>query len=184
MVSVEGARELARTFLEPELPRRWAHTVGVAGQAATLAPRLSAPAEVLEAAAWLHDIGYVKALDRIGFHPIDGARHLREIGFGDRVLWTLVAHHTCAHIEADLRGVDNVLEDEFPADAVDPFLVSALTYCDMTTGPDGQPMEVEERITEVLTRYGPDDLVYQAISKAAPTLRRQTEQIAAVLAAG
>lgn len=184
MVSVEGARDLARSLLESDLPRRWAHSSGVAEQAAKIAPRLSAPADLLEAAGWLHDIGYADSLDAVGFHPIDGARHLRDIGFGDRTLWTLVAHHTSARIEAGLRGVADILEAEFPADAVDPFLISALTYCDLTTGPDGHPVSVDDRLTEILDRYGPDDLVHQAISQAAPTLRQQAHQIASVLTAG
>lgn len=173
------ARELARSLLEVELPVRWAHSRGVAGQAAALRRLVGQHADLLEAAAWLHDIGYASALAVAGFHPLDGARHLRETRFGDRALWTLVAHHTCAEIEAEARGLGNVLAAEFPLGEVDPFLVTALTYCDMTTGPDGTPLKVSERITEILSRYGPDDVVHRAITQAAPILRRQTAQIAA-----
>lgn len=52
------ARDLARKHLETPLPRRWAHTQGVARQARTLAPILGDQADLLEAAAWLHDVGY------------------------------------------------------------------------------------------------------------------------------
>ena len=121
MESVERARELARSLLEPELPTRWAHTQGVAAQAGSLAPVLGDRVELIESAGWLHDIGYVNALNVVGFHPIDGARYLRDAGFGDRTLWTLVAHHTCAHIEAGLRGLDDILSAEFPIEDVDPF---------------------------------------------------------------
>lgn len=183
MESVERARELARSLLEPELPTRWAHTQGVAAQAVTLAPLLTDRVDLIESAGWLHDIGYVDALNVVGFHPIDGARYLRDSGFGDRTLWTLVAHHTCAHIEAGLRELDGLLSAEFPIEDVDPFLVSALTYCDMTTGPGGRRLTVEERLSEIADRYGPEDLVYQAISQAAPTLRRQTTEISDALAA-
>jgi hypothetical protein len=181
MERVERARELARSLLEPELPTRWAHTQGVAAQAVTLAPLLTDRVELIESAGWLHDIGYVEALNLVGFHPIDGARYLRDCGFGDRTLWTLVAHHTCAHIEAGLRGLEDILAAEFPMQDVDPFLVSALTYCDMTTGPDGRRLSVEERLSEIRNRYGPEDLVHKAISQAAPTLRRQVTEIAAAL---
>jgi len=175
------ARELARSLLEIELPTRWAHSRGVAGQAAALRRLVPQHADLLEAAAWLHDIGYATALAVAGFHPLDGARHLRETRFGDRALWTLVAHHTCAEIEAEARGLGEVLAAEFPLGEVDPFLVAALTYCDMTTGPDGTPLKVGERITEILGRYGPDDVVHRAITQAAPILRRQTAEIAAAL---
>ena len=133
-------------------------------------------------AAWLHDIGYAPALVDTGFHPIDGARYLRRIRFGDRLLWTLVAHHTCAVIEAEERGLADILTDEFPANGAPPLALSALTYCDLTTGPDGQQVDVDQRIAEILTRYGPDDIVYQAISRASPILRQQADEIRGLLA--
>ena len=137
----------------------------------------------MEAAAWLHDIGYAAPLATSGFHPLDGARHLRDSGFGDRPLWTLVAHHTFALIEAEERGLDGVLAAEFPIGDVDPFLVAALTYCDMTTGPDGRPVDVERRIAEILTRYPAEHVVHRSISRAAPNLRAQVEEVSAFLEA-
>jgi hypothetical protein len=175
------AREVARSLLEPELPLRWAHSQGVAAQAITLRRLLSEHAELVEAAAWLHDIGYASPLAMAGFHPLDGARHLRNTRFGAPTLWALVARHSCAEIEADERGLGEVLTAEFPLSSVDPFLVSALTYCDMTTGPDGEPLGVEERITEILNRYGPEDVVHRAIARATPILCRQTAEVAAAL---
>ncbi|MGH3588381.1 MAG: HD domain-containing protein, partial [Pseudonocardia sp.] len=70
-----GARDLARSLLERELPVRWAHSRGVAGQAVALGRLVPAHADVLEAAAWLHDIGYASPLAVTGFHPLDGARY-------------------------------------------------------------------------------------------------------------
>jgi hypothetical protein len=52
------AQLLARALLQEPLPRRWAHVQGVAARARSLAPVLGADADLLEAAAWLHDIGY------------------------------------------------------------------------------------------------------------------------------
>lgn len=177
------ARELARSVLEAELPVRWAHSQGVAGQAVALGRLLPQHADLLEAAAWLHDIGYASPLAVTGFHPLDGARYLRDTRFGDQTLWTLVAHHTCAQIEAQARGLGDVLAAEFTLGDVDPFLVAALTYCDMTTGPDGKPLTVDERITEILSRYDPDDVVHRAIAQATPSLCRQTAEITAALEA-
>ena len=34
-------------------------------------------------------------------------------------------------------------------------LSSALTYCDMTTSPDGEPVAADERLAEIRDRYGP-----------------------------
>jgi predicted hydrolase (HD superfamily) len=179
---VDGdVRGLCRSLLEAELPRRWAHCQGVAQQASVIGRILGDQAAVVEAAAWLHDIGYAEPLVESGFHPLDGARYLRDAGVGDRPLWTLVAHHTCALIEAQERGLDATLAAEFPVDDVDPFAVAALTYCDMTTDPDGQRVDVEERIAEILDRYPSDHVVHRSISRAAPRLRAQTAEVSAVL---
>jgi hypothetical protein len=139
-------------------------------------------ADVVEAAAWLHDIGYAEPLFDSGFHPLDGARYLRDTRVGDRQLWTLVAHHTCALVEAQERGLDEELAAEFPIGKVEPFAVAALTYCDMTTGPDGQRVDVDERIAEILARYPADHVVHRSIARAAPQLRAQAAEVSAVLA--
>jgi hypothetical protein len=183
VIIAAGARELARSLLECELPVRWAHSRGVAGQAIAVGQLVPEHADLLQAAAWLHDIGYANPLAVTGFHPLDGARRLRDTRFGDTTLWSLVAHHSCAEIEAEVRGLGEVLAAEFPLGEVDPFLVAALTYCDMTTGPDGNPLTVDERITEILNRYGPDDVVHRAIAHATPILCRQTAEIATALQA-
>ena len=52
------AQQLARALLQHPLPRRWTHVQGVAARARSLAPVLGDDADLLEAAAWLHDIGY------------------------------------------------------------------------------------------------------------------------------
>ena len=162
------AEEIAQTLLEKPLPRRWAHTRGVAAQARTLAPILGDAADLIEAAAWLHDVGYSPALAATGFHPLDGARYLRETrGAGD-VLCRLVANHSCAIIEARQRGLANELSSEFPR--LDPALEDALTYCDMTTAPDGLPVCVQNRLSEIVKRYGPVDAVTRFIAKAKPHL--------------
>jgi hypothetical protein len=96
-------------------------------------------------------------------------------------VWTLVAHHTGAMIEAQERGLADVLAAEFPIGDAAPFNLAALTYCDMTTGPDGQPVDVEQRIAEILTRYPPDHVVHRSISRAAPKLRAQVREVSAIL---
>jgi hypothetical protein len=158
------AEELAQKLLEVPLRRRWAHVQGVAAKARVLAPILGDDADVLEAAAWLHDIGYSPELVDTGFHPLDGARYLRDVQAADPMLCRLVGNHSCALIEAGERGLDRELAAEFPA-AAEP-LSDALTYCDMTTGPGGHWVSVNERLAEIKQRYGPSDLVTGFIRKA------------------
>ncbi|TDE39372.1 HD domain-containing protein [Actinomadura sp. 6K520] len=169
------ARDLARKHLETSLPRRWAHTQGVACQARTLAPILGDHADLLEAAAWLHDIGYAPDLIQTGFHPLDGARHLRDTHRAAEHLCRLVAHHSCALIEARERGLAHHLISEFGAMA--PNLDAALIYCDMTTSPTGAYLSVDQRLSEIKTRYGSDHTVTRAIIKSTPCLTSATEKI-------
>jgi len=121
--------------------------------------------KILVAAAWLHDIGYAPELAETGFHPLDGARWLRTAGFGDR-LAGLVAYHSCAVFEAEERGLAAVLRSEFGDEESD--LRDALWYADLTTGPDGQPMTVRERLAEIRGRYGPDSVVTRTWDRAEP----------------
>src|SRR5580692_7818879 len=120
------ARQLARALLQEPLPRRWAHVQGVAARARSLAPVLGADADLLEAAAWLHDIGYAPDLAVTGLHALDGARYLRDAQHADAMLCRLVAYHSCAIIEAEERGLAGVLGLEFePA----PHLLSSVLTC-------------------------------------------------------
>jgi hypothetical protein len=58
----------------------------------------------MEAAAWLHDIGYAPGLATTGLHALDGAHYLRNVQHADAMAWRLVGHHSCAIIEAGERG--------------------------------------------------------------------------------
>ena len=169
------AEHLARTLLQAPLPRRWAHVHGVAARARSLAPALGADADLLEAAAWLHDIGYQPGLATTGLHGLDGARYLRDIQHTDTMLCRLVAHHSCAIIEAEERGLADVLRREFEP-APQP-LASALTFCDMTTSPDGVPVHVDRRLAEIHRRYGSGHLVSRSIYRATPMILDAVDQV-------
>ena len=169
------AQQLARALLQEPLPRRWTHVQGVAARARGLAPVLGADGDLLEAAAWLHDIGYAPGLPSTGLHQLDGVRYLRDAHRADAMLCRLVAHHSCAIIEAGERGLADVLSSEFdPAPCI---LASVLTCCDMTTSPDGELVSVEQRLAEIHDRYGPGHLVSRFIQRATPMILRAVEQV-------
>ncbi|MFB9677645.1 HD domain-containing protein [Streptosporangium vulgare] len=180
MGQAEWARDLAKELLEQPLPRRWAHTQGVAARAELLAPILGQESDLLTASAWLHDIGYAPQLVDTGFHPLDGARYLREVHQADDKLVRLVAHHSCAVYEATERGLLDVLNEEF--DRERPELVEALTYCDMTTSPDGLPLDVDVRLAEIHSRYGPEHLVSRSITNATPCITSAVRAVQVALA--
>lgn len=170
---VDWSFRVARDLLEAELPRRWAHVQGVANKArATTVLTPVIDLDLLVAAALVHDIGYAKPLVRSGFHPLDGARYLRDLGAPPR-LCAFVAHHSCAYKEAELRGLSAELaewQDE------QTLLRDALWWADMTTTPDGGPTTVHDRIEEIQKRYGPDDLVSLFVRQAEPELVAAVER--------
>lgn len=139
------------------LGARWVHVQSVATQARSVAKRTGVDLDFLVSAAFLHDLGYAKELALTGFHPLDGARFVRDAGFPE--LARLVAHHTGARNEAALRGMPQLVA-EFPFQ--DSLEQRALTYCDLTTGPTGKPTNVTDRVTEIRIRYGPDHVVSRA----------------------
>lgn len=168
MSQSEWAERTARALLKNELPTRWAHTQCVATQARNLAPILGADADLLEAAAWLHDIGYSPDLAATGFHPLDGARYLRDVVQAEEMLCCLVAHHTCAIVEARERGLASALASEFAKPR--PDMEEALIYCDMTGGRDGIVTTIDGRLAEILGRYPAGHPVHRAIRRATPAL--------------
>jgi HD domain-containing protein len=169
------AEDLAHTLLAGALPRRWAHVQGVAARARSLKPSAGPDAGLLEAAAWLHDIGYLPELAQTGLHGLDGARYLRDVQHAEPLLCRLVAHHSCAVIEAEERGLAHVLTREF-APAPRP-LADALTFCDMTTSPDGEHVHVHNRLAEIHDRYGSGHLVSRSIRRATPLILEAVGQI-------
>lgn len=177
----EWAYPLSESLLSEPLPRRWAHVLGVAGRARSLAPILGKDAELLEAAAVLHDIGYSPSIATTGFHPLDGARFLRDQEGADERVVSLVAHHSCALLEAEERGLRQELESEFALER--PELVDALIFCDMTTTPTGGHTTPAQRLGEIVERYGPDTIVGRFIQRAAPEIYAAAERVESRLVA-
>ena len=169
------AEGLARSLLANPLPRRWSHVQGVAARARTLKLSLGPDAELLEAAAWLYDIGYLPELAATGLHSLDGAHYLRDVQHADPMLCRLVAHHSCAVIEAEERGLADALIREFILPPQP--LADALTFCDMTTSPDGEHVHVNHRLAEIHERYGNGHLVSRFISRATPLILDAVGQV-------
>ncbi|MGW2594583.1 HD domain-containing protein [Streptomyces sp. NPDC001515] len=177
----DWAYSLSESMLSEPLPRRWAHSLGVAKRARTLSPILGCDAELLEAAAVLHDVGYSPSIATTGFHPLDGARFLRDQESADERVVRLVAHHSCALLEAEERGLRHELETEFELER--PELVDALIVSDMTTTPDGEHTTLAARLDEIVQRYGPDTIVGRFIQRAAPEIYAANERVELRMAA-
>ncbi|MGW4299987.1 HD domain-containing protein [Streptomyces sp. NPDC004646] len=169
------AYDLAESLLADSLPRRWAHSQRVYSQALTLAPTMSEEdAELLAGAAIVHDIGYARAAVDTGQHMIDGARYLRDVVGADPRLCSVVAFHTSSSWEASELGLADALNEFGPAE---PELVDAITYCDLTSSPAGDLVDPAERLAEVLERYGPEHVVFRAVSAARPELLARVARV-------
>jgi HD domain len=175
------ARDLAEQLLAESVPRSWAHSQGVGRRAESLATVLGDDAELLAAAAWLHDIGAAPQLVKTGMRHLDGARYLRDIAGADPLISSLVANHTCTCIETEQRGAHAELETEFPP--ARSLLADALTYSDVTTTPDGRPTNIEDRLAEVLKRYEGGTVAFDSISEASPFVIDAAYKAAALIAA-
>lgn len=91
---------------------------------------------------------------------------------------SLIAHHSGANAEAIERGLTAELA-EF--DRPPGVVLDVVTYADMTTAPDGTPIDAEKRVSEILSRYSSDDPVHAAVSRSSvellATVARINEQL-------
>lgn len=172
-----GWAEARSEELLSKLGNRWLHVQGVVAKA-RLVGQLFAEEDRdhLLAAAHLHDVGYAPGLRRTGAHQLDGADYVRS--FGHERLACLVAHHSAARYELELRSLGDHLAD-YPPERSD--VTAALIYCDLTTGPTGSPMSLDERIGEVVQRYGDSSLVARALREAHPELEQAVQRISRLL---
>jgi hypothetical protein len=170
--------EAVATTLLADVGTRLAHSATVARQAERVSQLVHGPwAGVLVDAAWLHDIGYSPALIVCGFHPLDGARWLREHGWQAGVC-RLVANHTRAATEARLRGLGDKLAEEFPAAPELP--AAALAWSDITSLPAGDYCSPATRLADILERY-PHGVVHEATLANGPGLHADACMIEALL---
>jgi hypothetical protein len=112
-----------------------------------------------------------------GFHALDGARYLRSVEDDERVT-NLVAHHSCAAVEAELRDLSGALADFGQEDGL---VADCLIFCDMTTRPDGGLVDIEGRLSEILRRYGWASLVGRFVEAASPRLRDEANRVEVML---
>lgn len=166
-VDVSDARAFARSMLADDLPRRWAHVQGVASRATLFAGR-HRQADLIIAAAYLHDVGYAPSAVDTGFHQIDGGRLLRRMGFDEAII-NLVAHHSGAADLAHLSGIGEILETEFPKVELLPH--RELHFCDLTTSLDGQPVTVDDRLADIRQRHSSNPVMLTFLTANETRLR-------------
>jgi len=173
----QWAERVSRRLLAP-LGMRWRHTVGVAERARMVGEAMDPDeAELLLAAAYVHDVGYAPELAKTGFHPVDGARFVR--GSGHERLSGLVAYHSGAAAESIERGLEGELAEFVDERSI---VSRALTYCDLTTDSDGLPAEPVERLAEIRERYGQGAPEAKALERSEAALLDDVRVVETMLA--
>lgn len=174
-----AAEALATRFLHA-LQGRLAHSAAVAAQIEHVAGLVDSEwRSPVRDAAWLHDVGYHPDLALTGFHPLDGARWLRNDHWPDETC-QLVAWHTQSLEEARLYGLATELVAEF--EPPPPLAASALAWADLTTSPTGERWDPEQRFADILRRYPPGSIVHHATRASLPALREAVRTIEYLLA--
>ena len=96
------------------------------------------------------------------------------MGLGGNRLAYLVAHRSSGPAEEHFREYDKEMH-QFQRE---PGLIAGcLTYCDLSTEPDGTSVSVDDRITEVEARCGVDDIVPRGLRLAYPQLVNSFERV-------
>ena len=145
------AQELAYALFG-ETTGRWPRKVAVARWAEELVDTIGDDdPDVLIAAAWLLDTGDADAARECGLPVLDGARYLARRDWPRRICG-LVAHHAGAGLVARVAGLQYELATF--GEECSP-LSDALTYADLTVGPDGGWVSVRQRLGDLLHHRGP-----------------------------
>ncbi len=177
-IEPEGVRRFVETALNSS-PSRLVHVLEIARrvrESAALLNRLGwhppIDLEIAECAALLHDIGYWKPIAETGFHPVDGLRFL--YGQGQKELGELIAGHSCSPEEGMLSG--------FPGIEPSPNIIARLiTYWDLQVKQGGEVVSYQERLRDILSRYGPDTIVAKANLAAQPRLEALMQDVSTLL---
>lgn len=134
-------------------PARWQHILGVARRAKVLAekmrPQDDAFAQDMFLLGMLHDFGYEFA-EEPGEHPEIAAEILKRQGYR---CWKEVADHG----KISLTEISDELY--------------ILSCADMTTGPGGEDFTMQERIDNMIQRYGKDSHAHKKAMIAAEKLK-------------
>lgn len=157
-----------------EDPRRLAHTLAVHERASRVTAALDIQMKEFALAALLHDIGRAIDPDDMEPHALVGARFCEEAGLPTPVT-ILVANHTGARFESDLRGYLHEHARFFPPPvASDRYRPSpallALSYIDATTSADGRLISVPDRLLDIELRHGENSPQHRAFLLALPEI--------------
>lgn len=156
--------------------RRGKHIKAVVERAKHLDRRLSMGGALVQAACY-HDIGYAAAARTTGFHPLDGALLARRHGLDHQVA-DAVLFHTGAFGEMRRLRPDLASYYTNGCGMTQTLLSRALTFCDLRTGVDGQPVSLQERLKDIQNRHSKNTGLLEAIKEYTPIFREIDQEFA------
>ncbi|MDR3423664.1 MAG: HD domain-containing protein [Alphaproteobacteria bacterium] len=152
--------EGVRAAFHDNIPR-YTHIAGVVGLAENIEKNYGKFDGKLIRAAIYHDIGYAEPYRVTNFHSVDGALAARKHGIGEDIA-EAVLYHTGSWIDMRLLRLD--LKDYYDAECrmMKTPLNRAVSFCDLHTGPLGQRFSLDERLADIVNRYGPKSNILEA----------------------
>jgi putative nucleotidyltransferase with HDIG domain len=127
---------------------RMAHSLSVAKKMEQLASEYGLDAREAFTVGLLHDIGY-EFCEQQKDHPIVGGEMLKAQGFK---YWQEVSCHGKVNQKYSSQ------------------MLRLLNYADMTTGPNGESLQVSERLADIARRYGLESCQYLEAVELSKTL--------------
>lgn len=170
--TIEMNADRLSEYLSPKL-NRYHHVLGVVDRMKELIERINLPYEwkpLLIQTAYLHDVGYCEQLNQYNFHPLDGAIFTQEMGFPKPVVSAVLFHSdaytSVKHTRPDL--LETYSFNQSLLDETDHLFIELITYCDIQTSPMGEKITLEERVQDVIRRYGEDHEVSHMMLSSQP----------------
>jgi hypothetical protein len=163
-------------------PERLAHLLVVADQVRKSAewilklhPGIQLDPQLAYCAALLHDIGYASCARSSTFHPYDGYIFLMSQGFTD--LAEVIGGHSSAPEEAEMCGYES-------AEVSERLEAKLVTYWDMQVQQGGALVSYEERLSDIVERYGENNPIVRANLAAKPRIDAIFREIEELISAG
>lgn len=171
------AMNLLHKTMGDKVPRYW-HSLGVAKLVEELLIRSGKFSEDCVNAAILHDIGYADKANKVGFHPVDGYRFLKERGWSDAVC-QLTLYHSLAHSDYMYNHKNKKLSDYVGVSISDgvKYYLDILSYADWHTDGQGNLVSVDYRYADILSRHGEESKVWSFMQSIRPEIDKICDRV-------
>ncbi|SHE60245.1 metal dependent phosphohydrolase [Seinonella peptonophila] len=156
--------EQLSTYIHPDTPR-YQHILGVVEEMKDLCIKLSIPSvhmKQLIQTAYLHDIGYSESLKITSFHPTDGAIFAQKQAFAKPIIAGVLFHTEAQRTWKLSPDIVNLYKQNHSyLDPIDHLYIELITYCDLHRSANGEHVTLEQRITDIVSRYGSQHQISQ-----------------------